>query len=185
MDAKKNLIPKTQTLNGHIESVDPQIYWQSRVARTGFHSLEAPAQKGSVVNSTSISQQPPQHTIPTSPIQLPQSIDPNDPTWQGVLSDKKIQKSLLGKIVSSVSDSVSTFMGTPQRNDNLNFDNSETSSVASDSSNIVDFQATSKTNKDLKYTQQDFERIKVDIEHQYKIQVAIEKRKFKIITTIT
>ena len=52
-------------------------------------------------------------------------------SWQGVLSDKKIQKSLLGKIVSSVSDSVSTFMGTPQRNDNLNFDNSETSLVAS------------------------------------------------------
>ena len=92
-----------------------------------------------MVNSTSITQQPPQHTIPTSPIQLPQGIDPNDPTWQGVLSDKKIQKSLLGKIVSSVSDSVSTFMGTPQRNDNLNFDNSEMSSVASDSSNIVNF----------------------------------------------
>ena len=70
-------------------------------------------------------------------------------------------------------------MVTPQRNDNLNFDNSETSSVASDSSNIVDFQATSKTNKDLKYTQQDFERIKADIEHQYKIQVAIEKKNFE------
>ena len=176
LDAKKNLIPKTQTLTGHIKSVDPQIYWQSRVTRTGFHSLKAPAQKGGVVNSTSITQQPPQHTIPSSPIQSPQGIDPNDLTWQGVLSDKKIQKSLLGKIVSSVSDSVSTFMG---KNDNLNFDISETSSVPSDSSNIVDFQATSKTNKDLKYTQQGFERIKADIEHQYKIQVAIEKTNFE------
>ena len=74
--------------------------------------------------------------------------------------------------------SVSTIMGTPQRNDNLNFDNSETSSVASDSSNIV-VQATSKTNKDLKYTQQDFERIKADIESQYKIQVAIEIKNFE------
>ena len=91
----------------------------------------------------------------------------------------KREKSLLGKIVSSVSDSVSTIIGTPQRNDNLNFDNSETSSVASDSSNIVDFQATSKTNKHLKYTQQDFERIKADIESQYKIQVAIEKKNFE------
>ena len=54
LDAKKNLIPKTQQLTGHIESIDPQIYWQSRVTRTGFHSLEAPAQKGGVVNSTSI-----------------------------------------------------------------------------------------------------------------------------------
>ena len=131
LDVKKNLIPKTQTLTGHIESVDPQIYWQSRVTRTGFHSLETRAQRGGVVNSTSITQQSPQHTIPTSPIlQLPQGIDPNDPTLQGVLSDKKIEKSLLGKIVSSVSDSISTIMGAPQRNDNLNSDNSETSSVA-------------------------------------------------------
>ena len=106
LDAKKNLIPKTQTLTGHIESVDPQIYWQSRVTRTGFLSLEAPAQRGGVVNSTSITQQPPQHTMPTSPIlQLPQGIDPNDPTLQWVLSDKKIEKSLLSKIVSSVSRS--------------------------------------------------------------------------------
>ena len=130
-----------------------------------------------MVNSTSIAQQPPQHTIPASPIaQLPQGIDPNEPTLNGVLSDKMIEKSLLGKIVSGVSDSVLTIMGTPQRNDNLNFDNSETSSVASDSSKIVDFQAMSKTNKDLKYTQQDFERIKTEIGSQYKIQVAIEKK---------
>ena len=167
LEAKKNLIPKTQTLTGHIESVDLQIYWQSRVTRTGLHSLEVPAQRGGVENSTSITQQLPQHTIPTSPIaQLPQGIDPNDPTLKGVLSDKRIEKSLLGKTVSSVSTSVSTMMSTPQINDNLNFDNSGTSSVASDSSNIVDFQATSKTNKDLRYTQQDLERIKADVEHQ-------------------
>ena len=89
LDAKKNLIPKTQRLTGHIESVDPQIYWQSRVTRTGFHSLKAPAQRSGVVNSTSITWQPPQHTIPASPIaQLPQGIDPNEPTLKGVLSDK-------------------------------------------------------------------------------------------------
>ena len=181
MDAKKNLIPKTQTLTGHIESVDPHIYWQSRVTRTGFHSLKAPAQKGGVVNSTSITQQPPQHTTPAIPIdQLPQGIDPNEPILRGggVLSDE-IDKSLLGKIVSTFSGGVSTFMGTPQRNNNANSDNSETSSVASDNSNIVDFQGTSKTNKDLKYTQQDLERIKTEIENQYRIQVAIEKKNFE------
>ena len=95
---------------------------------------------------------------------------------------------MLDRIVSSVSDGVPTFVGTPQRNDNLNFNNSEASSVASDSSNIVDFQATSKTNKDLKYTQQNLEKIKTDMENQYKIQVAIERRNFEkeiIITKIT
>ena len=131
-----------------------------------------------MVNSTSITQQPPQHTILASSIaQLPQGINPNEPTLNGVLSDKKIEKSLFGKIVSGVFDSVLTIMGTPQRSDNLNFGNSETSSAASDSSNIVDFQTTSKTNKDLKYTQQ--ERIKTDIESQYKIQIAIEKKNFE------
>ena len=91
LDAKKNLIIlKSQTLTGHIESVNPQIYWQSRVTRTGFHSLEASAQRGSVVNSTSITQQTPQHTIPKSPIlQLPQGIDPNYPTLQGVCLIKR------------------------------------------------------------------------------------------------
>ena len=66
----------------------------------------------------------------------------------------------------------------PPKHDNLNLDNSETSSVASDSSHI-DFQASSTTNKDLKYTQQDLEKIKADIEKHYKIQVAIEKRNFE------
>ena len=168
LDDNKNLIPKTQTLTGNIESVDPQIYWQSRVTRTGFHSLEVPVQKGSVVNSTSITQQPPQHTTPASSIdQLHQGIDPNEPILGEVLSDEKIDKSLLGKIVSTFSGGVSTFMGTPQRNNNANSDNSETSSVAS------------KTNKDLRYTQQNLERIKTEIVNQYRIQVAIEKKTFE------
>ena len=133
-----------------------------------------------MVNSTSITQQPPQHTTPASPIdQLPQGIDPNEPIFGGVLSDEKIDKSSLGKIFSTFSGGVSTFMGTPQRNNNANSDNSETSSVASDNSNIVDFQGTSKTNKDLRYTQQDLERIKTEIENQYRIQVAIEKENFE------
>ena len=132
-----------------------------------------------MINSTSIIQQPPQHTIPTSPIAgCPQGIDPHDPAIQELYADKKIGKSLLDRVVSSVSDSVSKFVGTPSKHDNLNFDNSETSSVASDSSHI-DFQATSTTNKDLKYTQQDLEKIKADIEKHYKIQVAIEKRNFE------
>ena len=84
---------------------------------------------------------------------------------------------MLGKIVSTFSGGVSTFMGTPQRN-NANFYNSETSSVTSDNSNIVDFQGTSKTNKDLRYTQH-LERIKTEIENQYRIQVAIEKKNFE------
>ena len=50
--------------------------------------------------------------------------------------------------------------------------------MASDSSHI-DFQAPSTTNKDLKYTQQNLEKIKADIEKHYKIQVAIEKRNFE------
>ena len=36
LDAKKNLIPKTQTLTGHIESVDPQIYWHLGLQEQAF-----------------------------------------------------------------------------------------------------------------------------------------------------
>ena len=132
-----------------------------------------------MVNSTGITQQPSQTQYLQALFLLPQGIDPNELVLGGVFSDEKIDKSLLGNIVSTFSGGVSTFMGTRQRNNNSNSDNSETSSVASDNSNIVDFQGTYKTNKDLRYTQQDLERIKSEIENQYRIQVAIEKKNFE------
>ena len=63
LDAKNRPIPLTLPLTGHIQSMDPHAYWQSRVTRSGPHSLEAPPIRGGVVNSTSVhTEQPPTHT---------------------------------------------------------------------------------------------------------------------------
>ena len=59
----------------------------------------------------------------------------------------------------------------PLKNDNLNFDNSETSSVA--------FKHWTVQTLLIFKPHQDFERVTADIESQYKIQVAIEKKNFE------
>ena len=66
LDAKNNPIPLNSQLVGHIESIKPHTYWQSRVAQTGIHSSVTLPQRGGAVNSTAY---PPQHTSPTSPVQ--------------------------------------------------------------------------------------------------------------------
>ena len=83
LDAKNRPIPLTQTLTGHIDSTDPVLLWNSRVTREGYHSVPVAVSKGSAINSTAITQQPPAHSTPTSPIQnsltIPQRIDPLNP----------------------------------------------------------------------------------------------------------
>ena len=69
LDANNRPIPLTQTLTGHINSTDPVLLWNSRVTREGYHSVPPAISKGSAINSTAITQQPPQHSTPTSPIQ--------------------------------------------------------------------------------------------------------------------
>ena len=69
LDAKHRPIPLTQTITGHIDSIDPVLLWNSRVTREGYHSVPAAISKGSAINRTAITQQPPEHATPTSPIQ--------------------------------------------------------------------------------------------------------------------
>ena len=69
VDAQKRPIPLTQQLTGHIDTVDPTHLWNSRVTKQGFHAVPPPISKGDAANSTAITQQPPPHTTPTSPIQ--------------------------------------------------------------------------------------------------------------------
>ena len=69
LDAKNNTIPLNSQLVGHIELIDPNTYWQSRATWTNIHSSVTPPKRGGAVNSTAGTQQPPQHTSPTSPIQ--------------------------------------------------------------------------------------------------------------------
>ena len=65
---KNNPIPLNSQLVGHIESIDPHAYWQSRATWTSIHSSVTPSQRGGAVNSTAVMQQPPQQISPTGPI---------------------------------------------------------------------------------------------------------------------
>ena len=110
LDAKHRPIPFTQTLTGHIDSTDPVLLWNSRVTREGYHSVPTPISKGSAIKSTAITQQPPEHSTPTSPIQnsltVPQGVDPIDETLKGVINDPQIQKSSLKGAFDKVSSVV-------------------------------------------------------------------------------
>ena len=95
--AKNRPIPLTQMLTGHIDSTDPVLLWNSRVTREGYHSVPPAISKGSAINSTAITQQPPQHSTPTSPIQnsltIPQGVDPNDEILQELINDPQNPRS--------------------------------------------------------------------------------------------
>ena len=69
LNAKNSPILLTEPLVGHIDSKDPQELWHSKVTWKGFFSSVTPPQTGGAVNSTAVTQQPPSHTDPTSPIQ--------------------------------------------------------------------------------------------------------------------
>ena len=122
MDAKNNPIPLNSQLVGHIESIDPHTYWQSRATQTSIHSSVTPPQRGGAVNSTAVMQQPPQHTSPTSLIHheslnISQSIDTSENTVLREAIDD--HPGLMNKILNSVAGNFFT----PQRSDNKSFGN--------------------------------------------------------------
>ena len=135
LDARNNPIPLNSQLVGHIESIDPHTYWQSRAAWTSIHSSVTPPQRGGAINSTAVMQQPPQHTSPTSPIHheslnIPQGIDTSENTvLREAINDNP---GLMNKILNSVAGNFFT----PQRSDNKSFGNNlETNSVTSEALN--------------------------------------------------
>ena len=83
LDAKNNPIPLNSQLVGHIESIYPHTYWQSTATGTSIYSSVTPPQRGGAVNSTAVTQQPPQHTSPTSPIQ--NEFEVLDNFWLGLV----------------------------------------------------------------------------------------------------
>ena len=138
LDANNRPIPLTQTLTGHINSTAPVLLWNSRVTREGYHSVPPAISKGSVINSTAITQQPPAHSTPTSPIQnsltIPQGIDPTELTLKAVINDPKIPRSSLKEAFDDASSKVGNFI-TPQKpegahNDETLDTNSETSEIS-------------------------------------------------------
>ena len=152
--------------------------WNSRVTREGYHSIPAAISKGSEINSTAITQQPPAHSTPTSPIQNsltnPQEVDPTDETLQGLINDPQISKSSLKEAFDSASTTVGNGI-TPQKPEGAHNDGSlDTSSETSDTSMINDDQVPPSNLKS--YTQHDLDKLRTHLEEQFKFQKAIDKK---------
>ena len=113
VDAKGKPIPLTQQLTGHMDAVDPAHLWNSRVTKQGFHAVPSPISKGDTANSTAITQQPPPHTTPTSPIQgasgsVPDGANVIEGTLAGLRQDPNIPP---GLIYSALSQTAKKFTG--------------------------------------------------------------------------
>ena len=136
-----------------------------------------PPQRGGVVNSTAVMQQSPQHTSPTSPIHhesinIPQGIDTSENTVLCEAIDD--HPGLMNKILNSVAGNFFT----PQRSDNKSFGNNlETNSATSEALNSSDSQSPISSNKTSKaYTKQDLDKLKAEMEEQFRIQLAIDQK---------
>ena len=136
-----------------------------------------PPQRGGVVSSTAVMQQSPQHTSPTSPIHhesinIPQGIDTSENTVLCEAIDD--HPGLMNKILNSVAGNFFT----PQRSDNKSFGNNlETNSATSEALNSSDSQSPISSNKTSKaYTKQDLDKLKAEMEEQFRIQLAIDQK---------
>ena len=80
---------------------------------------------------------------------------------------------LMNKIFNSVAGNFFT----PQRSDNKSFGNNlEANSVASETLNSSDSQSPTSSNKTSKaYTQQDTDKLKAEMQEQFRIQLAIDQ----------
>ena len=117
LNAKNSPILLTEPLVGHIDSKDPQELWHSKVTWKGFFSSVTPPQTGGAVNSTAVTQQPPSHTDPTSPIQqIPEGIDTSAEPLKTVIDEYQENP---GIIIKAMNNAMSYFT-TPVRSDNRN-----------------------------------------------------------------
>ena len=161
MDAKDRPIPLTQPLTGHIDSTDPVLLWNSRVTKEGYHSVPVAVSRGSAINSTAITQQPPAHSTPTSPIQnsltIPQGIDPTEPTLKAVINDPQYTESSLKVAFDGATSRLASFI-TPQKPEGaLNDANLETNSETSETSMVNDDKVLPPNSKT--YSQKDVDHL--------------------------
>ena len=115
LDAKNSPILLTQPLVGHIDSKDPHELWHSKATRKGVYSSVTPPHTGGAVNSTAVTQQPPSHTDPTSPIQqIPEGIDTSVEPLASLIDEYQENPNIL---IKAMNGAMSLFT-TPVRSDN-------------------------------------------------------------------
>ena len=160
LDAKNSPILLTQPLVGHIDSKDPHELWHSKATWKGVYSSVTPPQTEGAVNSTAVTQQPPSHTDPTSPIQqLPEGIDISVEPFKSLIDECQDNPSI---IIKAMNDAMSHFT-TLVKSDNRN------SGTGPDDSNTASPQNT-KT-----YSQRDVDQL---LEHS-RIQIITDRRNFE------
>ena len=161
LDAKKRPIPLTQLLTGHIDSTDPVLLWNSRVTREGYHSAPVAVRKGSAINSTAITQQPPAHSTPTSPIQdsltIPPGVDPTEDTLKGLINDDQIPRSFLKVAFDGATLRLASFITSQKPEGALNNENLDTNSETSETSMVNDDKVLPPNSKT--YSQKDVDRL--------------------------
>ena len=126
----------------------------------GVYSSVTPPKTGGAVNSTAVTQQPPSHTDPTSPIQqIPEGIDTSVEPLKSVIDEYQENPSI---IIKAINNAMSYFT-TPVRSDNRN------SGTDPDGSNTASPQNT-KT-----YSQRDVDQL---LEHS-RMQNITDRRNFE------
>ena len=117
LDAKNSPILLTQPLVRHIDSKDPHELWHSKATWKGVYSSVTPPITGEAVSSTTVTQQPPSHTGPTSPIQqISKRIDTSVEPLKTVIDEYQENP---GIIIKAMNNAMSYFT-TPVRSDNRN-----------------------------------------------------------------
>ena len=180
VDDQRRPIPLTQQLTGHTDTVDPTHLWNSRVTKQGFHAVPPPISKGDAANSTAITQQPPPHTTPTSPIQgapgsVPDGANIIEGTVASLRQDPNISPSLINSVLKEAAKKVTRKVNdylTPTKPDGKDSNHdSDAKSETSETTAIEVGHMTLPPPDPKIYTQKDFENFKEKLEEKFRHQI--------------
>ena len=180
VDAKGKPIPLAQQLTGHIDTVDPANLWNSRVTKQGFHAVPPPISKGDTANSTAITQQPPPHTTPTSPIQgasgsVPDGVDVTEGTLAELRQDLNIPSSLFNSALSQAAKTITGLL-TPTKPDGKDSNHEADAKSETSETTAVEVGHMTLPSPDPKtYSQKDFEKFKGKLEEDFRYQFQVDK----------
>ena len=180
---KESQFPLTQQLTGHIDVVDPAHLWNSRVTKQGFHAVLPPISKGDTANSTAITQQPPPHTTPTSPIQgasgsVPDGVDVTEGTLAELRQDPNITSNLLNSAFSHAAKKITgiTEYFTPTKPDGKDGNHeSDAKSETSETTAVEVGHMTLPSPNPKTYSQKDFEKLMEKLEEDYRYKFQVDK----------
>ena len=147
------------------------------VNRSVLYSVPPAIIKGSAINSTAITQQPPAHSTPTNAIPnsptIPQGIDPTEPILKGVINDPQYTGSSLQVVLDGASSKIGNVI-TPQKPEGAhNDENLDTNSETSETPIVNDDKVPPPNSKT--YSQKDIDHLL----EQSRLQDITDKKNLK------